>query len=449
LGLTNITLKALDILAVDEDLGQFDYILAHGVYSWVPAAVRDKMLAICRQHLTPNGVAYISYNTYPGWRMHGAIRDMMLFHTQHLTQPQERTREARDLLDFLGEAILTDSTPHAQFLHSYVNYVNERFLPKEDDVYLYHNELSEINEPVYFYQFAEHAAKHGLRYLAEAEFKAVLAGNLPPAVTAKLRQMAKNTIALEQYMDFLRNRTFRQTLLCHQEVELKSKLSPERLAAFAMASAALPETSELDIQAVTVERFRAPNGDSLATDHPVTKAAMLHLSQIWPQAVPFQALLTAAYQRLNGSGPAGVDPTRFTQDMQILGANLLKAYGYNDDLVEFHVHPPRFVTQVSDRPIVSPVARLQAKDTRHVTNLRHESVKLDGLAYHLIPYLDGNWGREGLLQILKEWANEGIIEVRQGDELITEAAQIERALPNMLETALQGLANAALLVEEI
>jgi methyltransferase-like protein len=128
---------------------------------------------------------------------------------------------------------------------------------------------------------------------------------------------------------------------------------------------------------------------------------------------------------------------------------LLKAYGYNDDLVEFHVHPPRFVTQVSDRPIVSPVARLQAKDTRHVTNLRHESVKLDGLAYHLIPYLDGNWGREGLLQILKEWANEGIIEVRQGDELITEAAQIERALPNMLETALQGLANAALLVEEI
>ena len=348
------------------------------------------------------------------------------------------------MLDFLGEAILEDSTPHASFLHSYVNYVNERFLPKEDDVYLYHNELAEINEPVYFYQFAERAARHGLKYLAEAQFKAVLAANLPPKVVNSLRQLAKDTIALEQYMDFLRNRTFRQTLLCHQEAQLKSRLAPDRLTRFSVASSALPETSELDIHASTVERFRAPNGDNLATDHPLTKAAMLHLSENWPKAISFEALLAAAFERLHGA--ALEDMAGATQDMQLLGGNLLKGYGYNEDLVELKIHPPHFVLEVSERPVVSPLARLQAKSTVHVTNLRHEPVKLEGLAYHLIPYLDGNWNRAGLLDVVSGWVAEGVIEVQHKDEVVAEPEQVRRAMPTMIESALQSLARAALLV---
>jgi methyltransferase-like protein/2-polyprenyl-3-methyl-5-hydroxy-6-metoxy-1,4-benzoquinol methylase len=444
LALPNITLRQMNILEVTPALGQFDYIIAHGIYSWVPPAVQDKLLAICRENLRPNGVAYVSYNTYPGWRLHGAIREMMLYHTQHLSNPQEKTQAARALLDFLSEAILADSTPHANFLHSYVNYVNERFLPKEDDVYLYHNELAEINEPLYFYQFAERAAGHGLKYLAEAQFKAILAANLPPQVAATLRQLAKDTIALEQYMDFLRNRTFRQTLLCHQAVQLKSRLAPERLARFAVASSALPEQSTIDIQAPTVERFKAPNGDHLATDHPLTKAAMLHLSEIWPQAIAFEALVEVAQARLPGRARAG--EAQLNQDRQLLGSNLLKAYGYNEDLVELHVHPPQFSLTISDRPVVSPVARLQAKSTPHVTNLRHEPVKVEGLAYHLLPYLDGSWPVSGLVEVVAGWLTEGIIELRAENGRPAEPAQLRQELPALIEAALQSLARAALLV---
>ena len=78
LGLANITLHHLDILDVTAELGQFDYIIVHGIFSWVPTAVRDKILEICQQNLTSNGVAYVSYNTYPGWHMMGSIREMML-----------------------------------------------------------------------------------------------------------------------------------------------------------------------------------------------------------------------------------------------------------------------------------------------------------------------------------------------------------------------------------
>ena len=81
-GCQNITLKQLDIMDVTPELGQFDYILVHGIFSWVPVPVRDKILQICQQNLAPNGIAYISYNTYPGWHMLGNIRGMMLYHTR-------------------------------------------------------------------------------------------------------------------------------------------------------------------------------------------------------------------------------------------------------------------------------------------------------------------------------------------------------------------------------
>ena len=80
LGLTNIDLRPQSILDFPVDSGPFDYIIAHGVYSWVPEPVRDKILQICRDHLAPQGVAIVSYNTFPGWHQRRMIRDMMLFH---------------------------------------------------------------------------------------------------------------------------------------------------------------------------------------------------------------------------------------------------------------------------------------------------------------------------------------------------------------------------------
>lgn len=433
-GLSNVTLKQMDLLEVGAELGQFDYIIAHGVFSWVPPQVQDKILAICRDHLTPTGVAYVSYNTYPGWRLHSAIRDMMLYHTRQTAEPGERIAGARELLDFLADSIVADSTPHANFLHAYVHYVRERFLPAGDDAYLFHNELAEVNEPLYFHQFVERAAEFNLRYLAEAEFQSMLVDNLPPDVAARLRQMAHSTVELEQYMDFVRNRTFRQTLLCHQEVALKGRLAPERLADFYLSSSALPENPNLDPAAGAVEVFRAPKGRKLTTDHLLTQAAMLHLSQIWPQAVPFNDLYTAARARLNAPDEG--------RQVQILGANLLKAFAYHEDLVEFHVYSPPLVRQVSERPVASPLARFQAlQKANTVTNLRHESVKIEGLGFHLLPCLDGSWTQSALVELLTCQLAEGQIEVQLDDPTI----DLEKALPEMVTAALTTLAQAALL----
>lgn len=443
LDLKNITLTQMDILDVQADLGQFDYIIAHGVYSWVPPPVQDKIFEICHQNLAPNGVAYVSYNTYPGWNMLGTLRDIMLYHTRHVIDPQQRAVEARAFLDFLTESISTQSNSHGGFLYVYVNYIKEYFLPKSD-AFLLHDELAEVNQPVYFYQFAERATRHGLQYLGDVDFASMLASNFPTEVFEALRRMVKSTVELEQYLDFLRNRMFRQSLLCHDDVRLNARLSPERLASFYVASSALPESSEPDIHSVSVEKFNSLDGATFSTDHPVTKAAMLYLIDVWPRAVSFNTLLAEARARLNGAASADSAPIEVGADGQILGANLLKAYGYSENLVELHVYAPRLVLEASDRPVASPVARFQAGHGYKITNQRHERVTLDEVSTQLLTYLDGSRDRTALISLLEE---KDIVEVQQQDgQPVEDREEIRNVLAEVLETKLKQLADAALLV---
>ena len=100
LGLNNVTLRQMDVLAAPDDLGVFDYIIAHGVYSWVPAEVREKIMAICGRHLSEQGLAYISYNAYPGNHLRDLVRRMMRFHADRFDTPADKVRQARALVKF-------------------------------------------------------------------------------------------------------------------------------------------------------------------------------------------------------------------------------------------------------------------------------------------------------------------------------------------------------------
>lgn len=437
LGLKNIALKHLDILDVNADLGQFDYIIAHGVFSWVPRPMRDKIFDICKRNLAPDGVAYVSYNTYPGWHMLGIMREMMLYHTRSLTDPQQRAAQARALLDFLAESISAKDSAYGSYLNMYAKFLQGELkgARPRSDAFLIHDELEEVNEPFYFYQFAEQAAHHGLQYLGEAEFSTMLSSSFPPQVSETLRKMARSVVDLEQYMDFLRNRTFRQTLLCHQDVALTRQLKPERLTTFHVASPAQAVASRPNVRSITVEKFRASDDATLATDHPVTKAAMLYLAEIWPQAVPFDGLLSTAHSRL------GLDATAKQDDATVLAANLLTAYGYSGKLVELHVYAPHFVLEVSERPVASPLSRFQAQSSSRVTNLRHERVRLNEFDRYLLRHLDGSHDRAALIEALSAGpVAEGILVIQQ------DAEKARDVLAGGVEKSLRWLARTALLV---
>lgn len=453
LGLKNISLRHLDILEVNAELGQFDYIIAHGVFSWVPRLVQDKLLDICRQNLTPSGVAYVSYNTYPGWHMLGIMREMMLYHIRSLSDPWERAAHARGLLDFLAESVPADSSAYGSFLNMYAKFLKGELegAKSRSDSVLLHDELEETNEPIYFYKFAERAAQHGLQYLGEAEFRTMLDNNFSPQVSETLRAMAKSIVDLEQYMDFLRNRTFRQTLLCHQDVRVNRKMKPERMTTFFVASRAQAVSPEPDIRSATVEQFRCSNGATLSTDHPVSKAAMLCLAEVWPQAIKFDELLCEARSRLglNTARAQDVDAVAddISRDAQALAVNLLTGYGYSSSLIELYARAPHFVAHVSERPVASPCARFHAQNSTLVTNLRHERVNLDEFDRYLLSCLDGSHDRAALVENLAAGpvADSRLVLQQEGGR-VENAEQIGVLLAKELEKRLGWLARAAILV---
>ncbi len=224
LKLKNIDLRQGDLGNLPKDLGKFDYIICHGVFSWVSPALQQKILQICGDLLTPNGIAYISYNTLPGWHMRSMIRGMMLKHSGAITDPAVKIGQARALLQFLTESTASEQTPFARFLRD-----EAELLSKQSDQYLFHEHLEEQNNPMYFQDFMSLAYTSGLQFLGESSLASMWIGNLPPKAVQTLEQLTQDVVLRGQYADFVRNRTFRQTLLCRQGIDISRALSPERL----------------------------------------------------------------------------------------------------------------------------------------------------------------------------------------------------------------------------
>jgi methyltransferase-like protein len=434
LGLKNIELRSLSILDVDDTFGTFDYIICHGVYSWVPAAVQDKILDICVRNLSPQGVAYISYNTYPGWHTRAVAREMMSYHVAQFTEAQVQVQQARAFLDFLVRAVPNSESTYGRLLREEAN-----LLKPAPDAYLFHEHLEAENHPLYFHQFVQRARDRELQYLGESWFHTTV-HDLPPAIQATVQEISTDLLRMEQYLDFIRNRTFRRTLLCHQGVTLNRSPPPEMLATFHASALARPLSAQPEVRSSAVEQFRADSdgtGPTVSVSLPILKAALVCLFEAWPRALAFNDLWTAIGERL---GPAaGAESNGRT----LLAEGLL--YCYLSNLVALHVHPPTFAQEPGPRPTASPLARLQAATATRVTNLRHRLVNLSDLERVVLPHLDGNHDREALLEVLAAAAANGVLAIEADGQRLQASAPMRGLLAEPLENGLRRLAALALL----
>jgi methyltransferase-like protein/cyclopropane fatty-acyl-phospholipid synthase-like methyltransferase len=442
-GLKNLTLKTASIMDVDDSYGMFDYIICHGVFSWVPESVQDKVYSICQKQLTPNGIAYISYNTYPGWHLRGMIRDMMRYHSQRFNTPQLRTQQARALLDFLAQSVKQDGSAYAVLLKSELE-----TLRHQADHYLYHEHLEENNQPLYFHQFADRAKAHGLKYLGEARVGTMVTGNFGPEIEKTLRMLATDQVQAEQYMDFLRNRMFRETLICLDRVQPNWAVNPESLRVLHVASPAKavgadgqPLTDVVVNNEDTVS-YKSPSGMSMGTNRPLLKACMQVLAGNYPATLPFDQLRKQARELIGGDS---ADPKLIAEDTQVIAIGLLNCY-MGSDLVELHGVPISFTSQPGDRPTATPLARMQASKAPVVTNRRHEVVRLNDLDRHLVPLLDGKNDKAAIVEKLTAIAQSGALNVQKDGLTIYDAKEINTALTSVIDQAVANVARMALLV---
>lgn len=222
----NIEFKAKDICDFTDadvrDYGKFDYIICHGVYSWVPDMVKDAILKTIKLFLSPNGVAYVSYNVYPGWKIKDTIRDCLIFGTKDIKGETAKVAKARELLKVLGEyAKFCQKDGNASQI--FVNFESLKFhidyILTMNDSYIAHEYLEAFNNSIYFKDFANSLEKNDLAYLAEVGLEDVFQSNLGlEEFDSYIDANFSSRIEKEQMLDFLTNNIFRRSMIVHKEL---------------------------------------------------------------------------------------------------------------------------------------------------------------------------------------------------------------------------------------
>jgi SAM-dependent methyltransferase len=378
LGLRNVRLFQGDLLQLGDELGQFDYIVAHGFYAWVPEPVRERMMALCGELLAPDGVVFVSYNAMPGGHLRMMIREMMLDRVKDIEEPQKRVSESIAFLHFLVESRPADDA-YRLLIQKQLEGMEERS-PEGT----FHDWLTDAYYPVSFTEFVEHARRHGLQYLSEA----VLPPMNDPCYRAEMRAAVESAVGgdivkQEQMLDFMRARMFRETLLCRAERVVRRDYPAEHLRRLRLASQASSAPGETPGTMV----FTLPDGVSMESNHAGAIALLKELEANWPRPVSLAEL----EPRLARAG-FSLDEEGVTLLMRLIVARLF----------EIHAWSAPVTSEVSTHPRASACARLEARTRAFATTLLHGTLRLDDpVLVSFLKLLDGTRDRRALLDALQ------------------------------------------------
>lgn len=435
LKLKNIEFHHCSITDIDESFGKFDYIICHGVLSWVPDFVRDKIIAICNNNLTENGIAYISYNTLPGWNMVRTVRDMMLYHSGMFNNAQEKVTQARLLLGFVKDSLEGTNTPYAGVLKN-----EAELLSKQADHYIMHEHLEGDNKQYYFHDFMTQAAKQELQYLSDCTISTMYIGNMPPKVAEKL-QAINDIVRTEQYMDFITNRRFRSTLLCHKSVKLNRNINNDDIMKFNMSFSIVPEKplAEIDIKdsLESLKFFYNGNKDSsLSTSSSVMKAILYTFAENLNNPLNFDKLSVQANKKLGGNKLAEIK-AEFLQN-----AMRLVLQGY----LSITLQKGREVKL--DKPKTSQLVQYQVVNSPNlwVTNLKHEAIGINIFEKFALRYMNGENDINNILESVMTHINSGELTLNKDGQKVENTEDIKKELSTFLAATITKFTTNALLM---
>lgn len=360
--LDNLELLDRDILTLDESLGEFDYIICHGVFSWTTEAVRQKTLAVCSANLSPNGIALINYNTYPGWHLYNWVRDMIRARALTFDGPAAQIREARAMLDVLIAAYKPQRLAHHGLLLRELENMK-----RSSDEYLFHAILNFQNQPFYLHEFVSRCEDHSLQYIGDAEPVLSWSGSVPPDTAAQLNRLCQSQVAIEQHLDFVNNTVSRRSLLCRQSVAIRRDEQAQHLSELHVSGAIryAPDAADANIAV-----FQHMNGRKVATRNPGVRVALSTVADVWPESISCDALMR----------DSSVDCTFWATD-------LLNCHAAG--IVELSLRPSPCTRAPGQRPATTRLARWQVANQNFVTSLRHQAVPLPQPQRSLLQYLDG------------------------------------------------------------
>lgn len=405
LHLSNIQLKCMSISDISKEFGEFDYIICHGVLSWVPENVQNDIMRVCNENLSHNGLAYISYNTLPGWSIISALRDMMRYHTQHITDPQQKVEESIKMLKFtLANQEKDSHSPWKEAIESELNALNGKAIS-----YLLHEHLENNNNPKYFHEVVHLADENNLQYLGETNLPSMYLGNLSELAQPNLG-VIRNIVQQEQYMDFVRNRRFRQTIFCHKDIQINRSINLEKIFDFALSvkQHVKPDfdPSTDDFKDTSINRTFC--NKYVETTSPILALMLCILCERPGRAMKIDDIITEIRLRNSNITENDIKGTLKSGGLHLVMKNILDLH-LNEELIE--------EISLSDKPEVWSYSRHQIfKGKNNLTNLYHENIQVDIMSSILLSLLDGTHTKEQIVEELKAKAHQLGLEVQSKSE---------------------------------
>ena len=385
-GLANIRLELLDLVdAADALDGQFDYIIAHGVFAWVPAAIADKLLEVIGRRLAPHGVAFVSFNALPGGYLRIALRDIMFRAGAGTGDEPERLATGRAALHALIQPRTGDGPAQHAFRH------HARIAFDRTDGVLIHDELGAAFNPRFLGDAIAEAAAHGLAFLGDAG-----CGQMADAFLAGKADLQADhdtqIVAAACNRDVLDVQFFRQALFVQQAAYPRRTLDLDVL-----------QSLFVTCQGYEVEpNIFAAGGERYSISDVALHAAINTIIAAVPRRIPVADL--------------ALDP-----------AHLKAIFGLFDaGLLTLHTVPSPFGTSVDGRVVSSPLARMMlAENMPWVATLDHRAIELAP-------------GPAAMVMALDETAN--------AERLAVAARSAGLDTPAALDDGLRSLARLGLLV---
>jgi SAM-dependent methyltransferase len=415
LALANVELRQADIARTELGSEQFDYLICHGVFSWVPKQTQDAILRICAEVLVPNGVAVVSYNVLPGWHLRNIIRDICIRHVGLSGPPRTRVANARKALELIAGS-LKETNPYGLLIRN-----EARRLASRPAAYIMGEFLAADNAPCHFDEFARRIKDFNLTYLCEGDLNASIPDIQDPEIRRRNRSLAgSNHLALEQCIDLFTGRTFRRSVLVRSEqsrnITRHRNFNRLRFLHFAGLAAARPEPSDRLVLATTRQK-------------PLVEEMLRRLTDVYPATMAYEQLVSA------------VDTTKTNVEAipRVLFALVLAGQ------VTASTLPSTVGRANAMSPILWPIARLEAAARQPwLTNLNHAPVPLQHLPIALLPYLDGTKSQPALRQLIIRAFLDGSIEVGS-DVSRRKGSQLDAAADHYLARLLIELERHALL----
>ncbi len=410
LSLENVQLQVKDLSELDaQHYEPFDYIILHGVFSWVEPETQHQILEVCQSLLAENGLIYISYNTYPGWHAQMVIRDAMKLYCDSPEQesspeqvnspelvnaPEQNMAKIPQALDYLKGFFTVADNEFSAF-----NIKRLTQLEQHSNQYLYHEFLETHNNPLYIKDFIRKARQHDLQYVSDA----LLAFDNTLILGQQRNQLLQafdNRFEKLQYMDFMINQRFRRSLLCHSERSIRSGFAPEHMTSLAYrANLNSKKAAKLNNEK-PCKFYQNDNKVFISIAHPVTKAALRVLADIYPSSISYMDLLQQASQKVaDADGLAYIKKIEpFYQEFYLLLIN---------DWLSTDIHPFTKMPIDWNKPLyISQLSWEYAQKTRFIPTFLLRAIDIDELALHALEFL-----KEG---ITKEKLLKNVIKKRQG-----------------------------------